>query len=112
MQHSTEVVVEPGVMSKVIEFGSKFVSELIERIRDGSGFEREKFDRWKRPFVMCSSAHIADKGKKVVEPLQVSATNPEVSRRTRSPGVRKELQKEGCEISVRMYTSYTRIGAS
>jgi hypothetical protein len=34
----------------------------------------EKFERWKRPFmVMLIRRYVADKGKKVIEPIQVSA---------------------------------------
>jgi P4 family phage/plasmid primase-like protien len=91
---------------KVIEFGSKFVSEP----KAPNEFEMDpdlnvKFDRWKRPFmIMLIRRYIADKGKKVVEPLQVSA----ITQRYREEQdhlaafVKENFQKaEGCEISVK-----------
>jgi phage/plasmid-associated DNA primase len=57
---------------KVVEFGSKFVEDPNEFEMDPD--LNEKFERWKRPFmVMLIRRYVADKGKKVIEPIQVSA---------------------------------------
>jgi putative DNA primase/helicase len=65
----------------------------------------EKFERWKRPFmVMLIRRYVADKGKKVIEPIQVSA----ITQRYREEQdhlaafVKENFQiAEGCEISVK-----------
>jgi P4 family phage/plasmid primase-like protien len=91
---------------KVVEFGSKFVAEP----QAPNEFEmdpdlNEKFERWKRPFmVMLIRRYVADKGKKVIEPIQVSA----ITQRYREEQdhlaafVKENFQiAEGCEISVK-----------